>query len=161
MAETWVTREELATGDFPATCAITGISADARLPLTFHHQPDWIWILAPLGLPFLIAAVLGTEKVPAQLPVVADAVQSYRRAQGWATMLTVVGFTAATLGLLATSVPVIVVGLASLIAGLTTAGHAGRRFPNGRPDDTGLWVRLLHVHPDFVTAVEARGRAPS
>lgn len=161
MAEMWVTREELATGEFPAICAITGITADARLPLTFRHLPGWIWALAPLGLPFLIAAVLGTKKVPGQLPVVADAVQPYRRAQRWATTLTVVGFMAATLGLLATSVPTITVGLAILVGGLTTAGHAGRRFPNGRPDDTGLWVRLLHVHPDFVAAVEAGGRAPA
>lgn len=159
MAEMWVTREELATGDFPAICAVTGEAADSRLPLTLRHQPDWIWALAPFGVPFVIAAVLSTQKIPAQLPVVAAAVQPYRRAQRWASVLTVIGFLAATLGIVIASAPVIVTGLATLVGGLAIAGHAGRRFPNGRPDKTGLWVQLLHVHPGFVAGVEARGRA--
>lgn len=159
MAEMWVTREELATGDFPAICAVTGATADSRLPLTLRHQPHWIWVLAPLGVPFVVAAVLGTQKIPAQLPVVADAVQPYRRAQRWATALTVIGLLTVTVGILTASASAIVTGLATLVGGLAIAGHAGRRFPNGRPDKTGLWVRLLHVHPDFVAGVEARGRA--
>lgn len=161
MATVWVTREELAGGEFPAVCAITGGSADARLPMTFSHLPSWAWVLLPFGLPFLLAAAFGAEKVPSQLPVVAHAVEAYRRVQGLSTALSAVGALVAIGGMLSTSLTGVAAGLMSLAAGVVAGLSAAGRIPDGRPDDTGLWVKLVRVHPNFVSAVEAGGRAPS
>ena len=116
----------------------------------------------PVGVPFLIAAVLGTEKVPAQLPVLADPVEPYRRSQRVATVLACIGFTVTVTGARCpdASASMIVAGFVTLAGGLATAATAGRRLPHGRPDDTGLSVRPPRRPPDFVAAVEARGRAP-
>ena len=158
MATVWVSREELASGDFPAVCALTGDPADARLPFTFDDVPDWAWLLWPFGVPFLLAAVLGTQKVRGHLPVVAGAVDSHRRLHRLSVVLGAVGLVGFLAGVVTSSAwlwgwaPVALVG-----AGITQV-IATRRIVGGRLDRTGVWVKLRRVHSDFVSAVEAGGR---
>ena len=158
MAAVWVSREELASGDFPTVCALTGFPADARLPFTFDDVPDWVWLLWPFGVPFLLAVFFGAQKVHGHLPVVATAVDSHRRLRRLAVGLGVLGLVGFLAGLATSSAwfwgwaPVALVGAGG------TQVVAARRMVGGRLDRTGLWVKLRRVHPDFVSAVEAGGR---
>lgn len=161
MAWTWVSREELASGDFPAVCALTGAAADARLPFTFDDVPDWAWLLWPFGVPFLLAAVFGAQKVHGQLPVVAAAVETHRRLHWLSTVLGALGLVGFLAGLAASTAWSWGWAAMALVGAGLTQLVATRRIPGGRLDRTGLWVKLRRVHPDFVAAVEAGGRVAS
>lgn len=56
--KTWVSREDLYTGNLPAVCVVSGEEADGQVSFRFNSLPDWTWILLLFGVfPFLVATI--------------------------------------------------------------------------------------------------------
>lgn len=158
MARVWVSREELATGEFPQVCVVTGARADATVPVRFDSLPEWAWVLLLFGLfPFLIATAFATERVAGEVPVVREVVERYHRRRRRSRWLAAGGAALIVGGLLAGAAWVVGSGVLVVGAGTAVAVVASRGFVDGRPDRTGLWVSLSRVHPGFADALEAGG----
>lgn len=159
MADVWVSREHLHAGDLPPVCVVSGQPPDARVPFRSSSLPEWTWVLLLFGVfPFLIAAYFAEEEVVGEVPVVAAVVERYHRLRRWSVGLA----GAALVGLVvAAATPTRWLAWSSgllLIGGVAVAVTASRGFIDGRPDRTGLWVKLTRVHPNFVQQLQSRGQ---
>jgi hypothetical protein len=151
----WVRREDLAAGELPAVCAVSGQPTDLQVRTRFETLPDWTWILLLFGvLPFLVALVFATERIPALVPLHQDVLDRRRahRRRGW--LAGVAGAALLVLGMVADAAVPVWLGLAALGVVLLSLLGASRAFPRARPDRSGLGVWLRGVHPSFVAAVE-------
>lgn len=159
MATTWVRREDFEAGDLPHICITTGAVADGTVPVRFDSTPSWTWILLLFGVfPFLIATMFATERVDGEVPVVRSSVERYHRWRrtGWGLVLP--GILAVAVGWMATLSGLAWTGLLVVLAGVALLVASALSFVDGRPDDSGGWVRIIRAHPNFVAALEDRGQ---
>ena len=160
--KTWVSREDLYTGDLPAVCVVTGEDADGRVSFKFNCLPDWTWILLLFGVfPFLIATLFATEVVRGEVPVRREIVERYHRRKRLSLIAAVVGVVLLALAMGLSQAWLAWTGVAALVVGIVVGTVASLGFIDGHPDRTGLWVKLSRVHPKFVEALEARGQVPA
>lgn len=157
MAEVQVSRDDLAAGDLPRICVVTGRPADGTVPFRFDSLPTWTWVLLLAGIvPFLVAWFFVSESVRGEVPVLAEVVERYhrRRRQG-------VGLAVAGLAVIFLAAGLDVdwgawLGLATMAAGMVVTASASRLFITGRLEGDGTVVRLRRVHPRFAEALAAR-----
>jgi hypothetical protein len=153
----WVRREELAAGELPEVCAVSGQPTDLLARTRFETLPDWTWILLLFGvLPFLVALAFATERVPALVPLHQEVFDSRRAHRRRAWLAGVGGAVLLVLGVVADAPWPIWLALAALAVVLLSLLGSSRTFPRARPDRSGLGVWLRGVHPRFVDAVEQR-----
>jgi hypothetical protein len=161
VARVWVHREDLITGDLPPVCVRTGDPTDELVAVRLDSLPEWTWILLLFGVvPFLIAAIFATERVPGRLPMSLRARERRRghRRRVWAAGAVAFGlFVVAAVA--QTSWP-FWFALGALVVVLGSLLGLERSLPSARPDRTGLGVHLRRVHPAFVEAVAQRRHAP-
>jgi hypothetical protein len=159
MAEVWVTRDDLAVGDLPPVCVVTGRPADGLVPIRFNALPGWTWVLLLLGiLPFLIASLFARERVVGEVPVVAAVVERFRRRRRGSFGLGAAGLVCVAVAAAAQVAWLAWLGVLAMAAGALLAVAASRGFVDGRLDRTGLWVRLVRVHPRFAGALADHGQ---
>lgn len=160
--KTWIAREHLHTGDLPDVCVVTGEDADGLVSFKFNSLPDWTWILLLFGVfPFLVATMFATEVVQGDVPVRREIVTRYHRRKRQSLLAAAVGIAFLALAMALSQVWLAWTGVAALVVGVGVGVVASLGFIDGRPDRTGLWVKLSRVHPNFVVALEARGQVPA
>lgn len=153
--KTWISLEDLQTGDLPDVCVVTGEDADGLVDFTFRFLPAWTWLLLLFGVfPFLIATMFATQAILGEVPVRAEILERYHRRRRAGLIAASAGIVMLATALIAWQEWLAATGTLALFVGIV----ASRGFIGGRPDKAGVWVNVSRVHPKFVQALEARGQ---
>lgn len=160
MADVWVRRDDLQASELPSLCVVTGEPTDRTVRFRFDSSPPWTWLLLFFGVfPFLVASFLATEKVEGRVPVMPRVVERYHRLRRRSFVLGGTGVALVAIAFVAVR-ELVWAGLAAIACALVVGIVASRSFINGRPDDTGRWVRMTRAHPAFVHQLQVRGQTP-
>lgn len=145
---------QLAAGDLPAVCVVSGAPADRRVSMTFRWTPDWTWILLLFGIfPFFIAQYFATQTIPAVLPVASDRLRRYRtqRRQVFVGVIVAVVLVIASV---VSELPALAwLGLASLIYSGAALVVVTLGWVAAAPDRVPGHIRLRRVHRSFALQV--------
>lgn len=160
--KTWVSREDLHAGDLPAVCVVTGEDADGLVRFRFNSLPDWTWLLLLCGvIPFLIALMFASDEVRGEVPVRREVVERYHQRKRLSLIAGAAGIALLGLAVATAQAEVALMGVAAVVTAIGARVVAETGFVDGRPDRTGLWVKLSRVHPNFVEALRSRGQVPT
>lgn len=153
MARTWVATDDLTEGTLSPVCARTGRPTDHTVRCAFARAPLPV---VPRVVPFAIVRPLSSATVTARLPLLPAVDQRVRRlaavrdgALAAAVVAFVVAFIVGEVVVLVLSAVAAVVAVAWTVVGVLTA-------VGGRMDDTGDWVELSNVSPDFAALSDER-----
>ena len=159
MAEAPVLVQDLERGDMPPVCVKTGVPCTTLYRQRWWMTPQWmLWLFLAGVVPFVMAAVLGSEKVEGRVPMSQDA---YRRMRLLSIARVVAclaaGGSVATVFALGDPSDARLISMAALcafaVAVMLAARYASVEVEPGKTRST---VVLKRVHPEFARALGRR-----